>query len=129
MEDQRDETESSVTTIQFRYSRSTDCRTVPVHGVYGGLSSGGMLFAQLYSEGAPLPERSEITIENGVPQPEKFVEAASAENVKLRTREVHTVIVLPIALARVLARWFDSKYDEWERLVKEAEAAEEEVDQ
>lgn len=101
--------------LRFEYSRSRDCRTVPVQGAYGGLIAPGLIAAHLYSETPMAPNVAEVQIIEGEGQPESVVDPPPG-GARHISREVQVVALMVPEHARRLARWLNDKCDELERL-------------
>lgn len=92
--------------IDVFYKRSNDFRTIPVSGVWGGVTAPGMISAEFFVEKPAVPEHTVIKVdENGV-----ATELPSGK--REITREILVGVIITPEMARIIGNFLIARADE-----------------
>lgn len=103
------------TKITARYVKSPSYDAHPLHGVYGGINSSGLITMAVYSESHKLPESAELTLELGPDGQPTGVNEVVSDNTGIE-RLIHGTYFLDLNMARVLVDWLNDKIKAHENL-------------
>jgi hypothetical protein len=102
--------------VVISYVKTNDFRTTFVNGVYGGVSTSGLISANFFVERIPIPESETVLVDMdtkkmvGEPKPIKKADVV---------REVQTGFLLDVNTAEVIIKWLQEKIVELKKLRNE----------
>ena len=97
--------------IDIFYKKNEQFRSIPVGGVWGGLTPQGAVYANFFIERQELPERIQITVnEGGV-----IKETSRTPNKPTLVREVLIEAMMDPEVARTIGQWLIDKAAEYEK--------------
>ena len=100
--------------IRIKYVKSYDFKTSLATGVYGGLTSNGMINANFFTDRVILPTHQSLEIDDeghpkGSPKDDKDGDLV---------REVQFGTLMDINTAKIINEWLNTKIDEFEKNFK-----------
>jgi hypothetical protein len=101
--------------LRFQFSLAPDYRLLAANGAWGGITTSGLIAADLYVDRQALPEATILRISDGTAGNEEKIPPDSEE--RLMEREVQVGLLLTPEAARVIGQWLIGKADEHDRLV------------
>ena len=98
-------------TVKIKYVKSNDFKTALATGVYGGLTSTGLINANFFTDRSIIPTHQEIEVDeegriHGTPKDTKDGHMV---------REVQFGTLLDMNTARIIIDWLNTKIDEFEK--------------
>lgn len=101
-------------TITIRYFKSYDFRASLATGVYGGLTSNGLINANFFTDRVIIPDIQTVDVnEDGI-----TIGAMKEEKHGDIAREVQACILMDLNAAKIIAGWLETKIREHEELIK-----------
>lgn len=95
---------SNQTVIPAKYVKSGSYSPLPMHGVFGGISTAGQIAMHVYSEAPALPESAQVSVttddDGAVLSVSEVAQPGSGTE-----RVVSATYYLDIAMAEALATW------------------------
>ncbi len=96
--------------VKIRYLKAYDYKAALATGVYGGLTSNGMINANFFTDRVVIPDSQTVEIDEkgvaiGIPKDNKDGDLV---------REVQFGTLMDINTAKVIVAWLDSKIQEFE---------------
>lgn len=105
------------TNISAHYVKSPSFDEHPLHGIYGGVTTAGVISMALYSERMPIPTRMDLEIKPVEGAAGIFEPSGEAVHGKEGiVRFVHGVYYLDVQMAKAMIGWLVDKVNAFEEM-------------
>jgi hypothetical protein len=91
--------------VAFHYIKTTDYHPIHVDGVIGGLTPKGLIHAAVFTEHAPIPQKTVQRIQDGVVGDEITDERVVRDGI---VRDVAASLIMTPEMAQKLVEWLQS---------------------
>jgi hypothetical protein len=99
--------------VVISYVKTNDFKTTLINGVYGGISSNGLISANFFVERIPIPESETVTIDL---ESSRIVGPTTAVKTADVVREVQHGALLDVSTAEILIKWLQEKVTEIKKI-------------
>jgi hypothetical protein len=100
--------------IKQHFVKNNDFKTVPGSGVFGGITSSGLINMVIFTERVPLPENIIVEIDDELGTIKREV---SREIKQGTMRELQMGVLFDIETAKATANWLNSHVESLEKII------------
>lgn len=103
-----------LTEIDFHYIKTHNYRSYHVDGIFGGLTSRGNIYIELFLERKPTPTR----VKHAIKKTGEIGDEIERDSKNGFIREIECGLMMDINTAKSLHSWLDKRIKELEQLIK-----------
>jgi len=110
--------------VTYHYLKTKNYRTFYADGIFGGLTSSGKIYFDLYIERKPTPK----TIEHEITTDYKLGKEIKREGKEGIIREIESGVIIDISTAEILSNWLNNRIEDYKEAVQALEPKEVKAD-